>query len=129
MSDALRYFHSYTGIERGRSVLIGYSLGGSVALSVAAREPELAGVVVWNGSMPDAYHDVEVLPPLLILHGAHDSIIPSDDARQLAALCAMHGIPYELTLYPNQGHVFDADAITRVNQQIEAFLRRVLPLP
>ena len=47
-----------------------------MAPSVAAVEPRLAKVVVWSGSLPDAYRDVIMLPPLLILHGSLDAIIP-----------------------------------------------------
>ena len=62
----------FEGVPQSRIAIVGYSLGGSVALAFASKEPHLAGVVVWSGSMPDAYRDVETLPPLLILHGAHD---------------------------------------------------------
>jgi len=107
-------------------VVVGYSLGASVALSVAAVEPELAGIVVWSGSLPDAYRNVKRLPPLLILHGARDAVIPDYNARQLAALCTLNHFSCELHIYPDEGHAFSRDAIARADGQIEAFLDRVL---
>lgn len=76
--------------------------------------------------MPDAYRDVENLPPLLILHGARDSVIPASNARQLAALCAMKHFRCDFSIYPGEGHAFSADGITRANHQIQAFLQTVL---
>lgn len=124
--DALKYIQSKTEIPPSRTTIVGYSLGGSVALSVAAVEPHLAGVVVWSGSLPDAYRDVKILPPLLILHGARDPIIPAGNARQLAALCTTERLPCELSIYSEEGHAFSADGITRANRQIRAFLDTVL---
>jgi dienelactone hydrolase len=74
--DAIEHVQLQTGIPQPRTAIVGYSLGGSVALVAAAQEPHLAGVVVWTGSLPDAYRNLRLLPPLLILHGGLDSIIP-----------------------------------------------------
>lgn len=120
--DALEHIQSETGIPRRRMAVVGYSLGGSVALSVAAKEPLLAGIVVWSGSMPDAYRDVKRLPPLLILHGGRDSVIPAGNARQLAALCAIKEFRCELSIYSDAGHLFSEEGIIRANNQIRVFL-------
>ena len=97
-----------------------------MALSVAAVEPRLAGVVVWSGSLPDAYRNVTMLPPLLILHGSRDAIIPADNARQLAALCTMKQLHCDVSIYSEEGHAFSALGVTRANHQIQAFLDTVL---
>ncbi len=124
--DAIQYIQSRTGIPPSRTAIAGYSLGASVALSVAALEPHLAGIVVWSGSLPDAYRDVNKLPPLLILHGARDRVVPDYNARQLAELCTMKQFRYELNIYPEEGHAFSADGITRADRQIQTFLDSVL---
>lgn len=125
--DALRYIQSEADIPPSRMAIVGYSLGGSVALSVAAVEPRLSGVVVWSGSLPDAYRDVKMLPPLLILHGSRDAIIPADDARQLASLCTVKQFHCDLKIYRDEGHAFSSAGFTRANHQIQAFLETVLP--
>jgi len=126
VEDALRWIASRTGIARDRTVIAGYSLGGSVALAVAAAQPGLGGIVVWSGSLPDAYRDVEALPPLLILHGGRDTVVPASDARQLAALCTIRKFRCDLSIYPEEGHAFSAEGIGRANQQILTFLNRIL---
>jgi dienelactone hydrolase len=87
-------------------------LGGSVALTVAALESDLAGIVVRSGSMPDAYRDVNKLPPLPILHGGRDRVIPDYDARQLEALCTRKQFRCELSIYLGEGHAFSVAGIT-----------------
>lgn len=76
--------------------------------------------------MPDAYRDVEALPPLLILHGGRDSIIPVFNARQLAELCTMKRFRCELDIYSEEAHAFSADGIARANLRIQAFLGSVV---
>ncbi len=107
-------------------VMVGYSLGGSVALAAAAQEPRVAGIVVWSGSLPDSYRDVRTLPPLLILHGGQDATIPAWNARQLAALCTERQLRCELNIYPGEGHAFSAAGIAQAHGQIRAFLDGVL---
>lgn len=124
--DALQCIQSRTGIPPGRMVVVGYSLGGSVALAAAAQNPRLAGVVVWSGSLPDSYRDVRTMPPLLILHGGQDSTIPAWNARQLDALCMERQFRCELNIYPDEGHAFSADGIAKADGQIRAFLDIVL---
>ena len=125
--DALSYIHSRTGCVPAQTAVLGYSLGASVALSVAASGPRLAGVVSWNGSLPDNHRDVPWLPPLLILHGGRDQVIPSFNARQLAALCEARHFRCELNVYPEEGHAFSIDAAARAERQMRVFLDSVLP--
>jgi carboxymethylenebutenolidase len=126
--DVLEYIRGRTGIPPGRMAMVGHSLGASVALSAAALEPHLAGIVVWSGSLPDAYRGVQTLPPLLILHGGRDPVIPDFNARQLATVCTLRQFPCELRIYPDEGHAFSAAGIARADRQIQAFLDRVLPV-
>ena len=123
--DALAEIWSRTGIPATRTFLIGYSLGASVALAVGATEPHLAGIVVWSGSLPDAYRDVRELPPILILHGARDSLIPEYNAHQLATLCTLRRFACDLKIYPDEGHAFSKAGIADADSQIDRFIDRV----
>jgi dienelactone hydrolase len=122
---AIEYVQLQTGIPQPRTAIAGYSLGGSLALVVAAQEPHLAGVVVWNGSLPDAYWNVRSLPPLLILHGGLDAIIPPYNARQLDEICTTNHLRCELRIYDDEGHAFSAAGLVRANLEIGAFLASV----
>ncbi len=125
--DAIGFIGSRNGIPPERIAIAGYSLGASVALAAAAMEPRLAGVVDWSGSLPDAYREVNWLPPLLILHGGKDRTVPVFNARQLAELCSLRGFACELNIEPEEDHAFSAAAIERVDGLIQDFLNRVLP--
>jgi dienelactone hydrolase len=126
--DAISYIQTQTRIATNRIALVGYSLGASVALAAAAGGSRLAGIVVWSGSLPDAYVSAfERQPPLLILHGDQDKIIPFFNAWQLAELCNLrHGV-CKLNIYPGEGHAFSSKGIAQADRQVEVFLKTVLP--
>jgi dienelactone hydrolase len=126
--DALTFIRVETHIPPNRTVLLGYSLGASVALAAAAGESLLAGVVVWSGSLPDAYvRAFDRPPPLLILHGARDTVIPVFNARQLAKLCEMkHGV-CKLSIYDEEGHAFSGKGIAQADREVWKFLEGILP--
>ena len=98
-----------------------------MALSFAASEERLAGVVSWSGSLPDDYRGVLSLPPLLILYGGRDQVIPEFNARQLAKLCEIRQFRCELRAYPEEGHTFSIDGAAQALRQIRLFLDSVLP--
>jgi uncharacterized protein len=85
------------GVDRGRVLYLGESLGGAVALGLAVDRPP-AGLILQSaftsvrdmarlhypfiprGLVPDAYPSLELIRrldlPLLVLHGARDRIVP-----------------------------------------------------
>ncbi len=119
--NALDFVESSAGIPPGRVAIVGYSLGASVALCAAAVEPNLAGVVDWSGSLPDRCRDIRRLPPLLMIHGARDSVIPPYNVRQLAMLCELQGFSCETRISPEQHHRFSAGGLARAGHDVEAF--------
>jgi dienelactone hydrolase len=127
VNAAIGFLQSRSALSPARTALVGYSLGGSVALALAARRPVFAAVVVWSGSMPDAYRDAPVLPPILIVHGERDSVIPPFNARRLSVLCRIRHFRCDVLIEPDEGHLFTLPAIARANLRIGSFLDRVLP--
>jgi carboxymethylenebutenolidase len=106
-------------------VLVGYSLGASVALSVGSQDPSLTAIAEWYGSLPDEFfYSFRGMPPLLILHGELDDNIPVINAQQLIKLCAMQHLTCESHLYRDQGHGFDPKALEDADARTLAFLGR-----
>lgn len=70
------------GIAPDRLALVGFSQGTMMSLEVAPRrDAELAGVVGFSGRLldPDALAgQVRVRPPILLLHGDQDPVVPFD---------------------------------------------------
>lgn len=88
-------------------VLVGYSLGVSVALAAGSQGAAVDGIAEWDGSLPDEFfYHMRGMPPLLILHGERDSNVPVVNAQQLIKLCEMKHLKCENQIYPDQGHGF-----------------------
>ena len=69
------------GIPADRLALVGFSQGTMMALSVAPqREPEIAGVVGFSGRLidPEQAVDAKTSPPILLIHGDEDPVVPFD---------------------------------------------------
>jgi carboxymethylenebutenolidase len=117
--------------SNGKIGLVGFSNGGTLAGGAAARDPRITAAVVYYGTSPFPM-DVPVkrFPPLLILHGDADAIIPVEQGHHLADLAKQLGGSAELVIYPDERHGFGArlqtanstDALSRT----VAFLEREL---
>ena len=93
----------------GKIGLVGFSNGGTLAGGTAARDPRITAAVVYYGTAPFPM-DVPVkrFPPLLILHGDADAIIPVEQGRHLDAFAKTLGGEAELVIYPGERHGFGA---------------------
>ncbi|NWF59113.1 MAG: alpha/beta hydrolase [Fischerella sp.] len=95
--DWLQTLESSTGVPLSRTFLSGFSQGGAMTLDVGLKLP-LAGLVVMSGYLhPGAVTDVETqnatsLPPVLIMHGRYDQVVPLQAAVQAKATLESLGI-------------------------------------
>jgi dienelactone hydrolase len=107
--------------------LVGFSLGSSVALAAGSQSVPVDAVVDWYGSLPDDYFNHLLgMPPLLILHGARDNVIPVINAEQLVRLCGLKQLTCENNIYDDQGHGFTGKALEDANSKTLEFLSRIL---
>lgn len=112
----------------GRKIgILGFSLGASVALATGSQKVPVDAVAEWYGSLPDEFfYKLKGMPPLLILHGAHDDNIPVANAKQLSQLCAMKRFECESYIYSDQGHGFIPPAYEdAVKRTLDFFSRRL----
>jgi len=96
---------------------------------------------MWSLGRPDrmprmytenaAVFHVEGLPPLCLVHGTGDVVVPYNQSERFAAALARAGQPYELHIYET-GHypgIYEPDAATEaMYQQMVLFLSRELDL-
>ncbi len=125
LSDLTTFAVTMRGADPGRVGLVGYSLGGFLALSLATLDPRIDAVVEYYGGLPDELADrAGSLPPTLVLHGTADGIVPVAEAHRLLERLEAVGVPHESRLYPGAGHGFlgasHRDSVARA----EAFLTR-----
>jgi len=115
----------------GKIGLVGFSNGGILSAGVGANDPDISAAVIYYGTPPFPMDTpVTRFPPLLILHGDADAIIPVEQGKRLADMARKLGGAAELVIYPGERHGFGsrlqtdngADALKRTI----AFLRREL---
>jgi carboxymethylenebutenolidase len=108
---AVEYLQSLPAVA-GRPVgLVGFSRGAFLAVSVASSTPGVGAVVDFygggGGGPASLEEDVQGLPPILILHGDADAIVPVSFAFALRDAVIAAGGQAELHVYAGAGHVFN----------------------
>ena len=80
--DWLVSLESQTGIPLSKTILCGFSQGGAMVMDVGVRFP-LTGLIILSGYLHSPLQpSVEKLPPILIVHGIQDPVVPIEQARQ-----------------------------------------------
>jgi len=103
------------GVPWERTVLIGYSQGGTVALEAAKAMPGLAGAVVAYASrfarLPQA--GTRMRSRIHLVHGAYDSVVSRVHAERAARVLAGLHVPVTLDIIDELGHALTHEAICR----------------
>jgi len=98
-----------------RTVLIGYSQGGTVALEAVKAFPELAGAVVAYAArfaqLPKAGTRMD--SRIHLVHGGYDSVVSRVYAERAARALAGLRIPVTLDIIEDLGHALTHEAICR----------------
>lgn len=132
--DAVAYSRKQPGVDGARMGLLGLSLGGFLALSVAAQEDlGLAAVVELFGGLPQEVRtEIRRLPPTLVLHGDKDQVVPVREAHALRDLFTTKDLSGTVHIYKGVGHLFvdqkrfDWAAALDAERRTTAFLKEHL---
>jgi dienelactone hydrolase len=125
VGQAISAVRARPDVDTTRVGLLGHSLGAYLAVGVAVEDPRVTAVVEMSGGLePWIASRASRLPPALILHGTDDDVVPASAAELLAQFLADHHVPYEMRLYPGEGHGFDGDAEHDALTRAAEFLRR-----
>ena len=113
-------------LKDARMALVGFSQGTMMALDVAPRRAaSVAGVVGFSGRLLDGAaleKEVKVRPPVLLVHGDADSMVPVAHLDHAEAGLKSVGIAVETLRRPGLAHGIDPEGIAAAS----AFLTRVL---
>jgi phospholipase/carboxylesterase len=108
---------------RGNVILGGFSQGGMMSLDAAWRtDVALAGVVVMSGALNEnELPPFRPTPPVLLVHGTEDEMIPLLAAHRARRVLEEHGVEPEYHEFP-MGHQVTMESM----QVVAEFIRRVL---
>jgi carboxymethylenebutenolidase len=90
--------------------VVGWCMGGGLALASAAEEPGIGAVVTFYGRPLASADTARLKAPVLGLYGEHDQGIPPEAARAFAADCRRFDVPHEIHIYPGAAHAFFNDS-------------------
>jgi carboxymethylenebutenolidase len=109
VSDGVKHVRKQAGVDGERIALVGFSLGGYLALAVAAQGDLTITAVVelFGGLPPEMRGQAKNLPPTLIFHGDKDTVVPVESATQLHELLDKSKVVNEIKVYEGLGHVFE----------------------
>jgi carboxymethylenebutenolidase len=125
--DAVTYIVGQPGVDTHRIGLLGFSLGAYLALALGTQDPRIASVAELFGGLPEHFvKDAAYMPPVLILHGAVDTVVPVAEAYKLEAWLKQQHIPYEMKIYSDQGHHFTGVAQLDAVRRVAEFFRKHL---
>jgi phospholipase/carboxylesterase len=104
------------GVTPDRTALIGFSQGTMMSLHVGPRlDPGLAGIVGFSGRMAPAGPEagpVRTRPPVLLVHGDQDEVIPVDALHETRAALAADGFDVQWGVSRGVGHGIAPDGLT-----------------
>ena len=114
LNDWLDEISDQESVDAGKTVLVGFSQGTMIALNVALRRPErIAGLVGFSGTSYLVPKDEQVLsrPPVLLVHGENDEMIPCANLWQTADALEALGLQAATHLSKGIGHQIGPDGL------------------
>ena len=104
------------GVPPGRLVLMGFSQGAMLSLQAGLRRrPAPAAILAFAGALLDpdglaagaARSAEDAWPPVLLVHGIEDSIVPAEASRRAETVLRGLGVPVETRFVPGVDHGID----------------------
>jgi carboxymethylenebutenolidase len=134
LDAAYSYLAGLDTVDNRRIAAVGFCFGGTQALRLGIRNPDLAANVIFYGSGlitdPALLGNLGKNGPVLGIFGEMDNSIPLEEVERFDQALAALGVEHTITVYPGVGHAFvQADNISKPGpardawQQMLAFLK------
>ena len=122
--DAVTYIAERPGVDARRIGVLGVSLGGYLAVALGIEDRRMRAVIELSGGLPLGWEDrvAQGMAPVLILHGAADTVVPVSEAHRLQGVLRERRVSCEMEVLPGEGHWFSAGAQARVLTSCARFL-------
>lgn len=129
LADAVVAAGELERVDADRIGVAGFSLGGFVAVTEAAGNPEIGAVAANYAGLSPYFPNpgaVERFPPLLVIHATGDPVVPLADAEALAARAREMGAEVETAFFPVETHVLEGEDWEEAAERMVEFFRRTL---
>lgn len=121
--DAVEFARRLPNVDPESIGLLGFSLGGYLAIAVAATDRRIKCVTEFFGGVPEKFlPSLDHLPPTLILHGEDDRVVPIRHAMRLKQLCEEKQFCFEMEIYSGAGHKFSEALMRKAMERVKIFL-------
>ena len=137
LSAAVDFLSTHDATAGDKVGVVGFCMGGALALYTATKNPKIGACVVFYGGHPNVRPDLPNLQsPVLGLYGEIDKSVTPDSARELESKLKSLGKEIEVKIYPDADHAFFNDTRPAVYNEAAAgdawqrtinFLRERLP--
>ena len=136
LSAAAEYLSTQDSTTSEKVGVVGFCMGGALALYTATKNENVGACVVFYGGHPKVKPDLPNLhAPVLGLYAEKDGFVTPDLARKLEREVKALGKPIEVVIYPGTDHaffndtrreVYNAEAAADAWRRTIAFLREHL---
>lgn len=98
-------------LAENRLALIGFSQGTMMSLYVALRRPTPCAAVLGYSGALIGEQGIVSKPPVCLVHGREDTVVPFGAMALSEAVLKQHGIPVQTHARPDLGHGIDPEGI------------------
>lgn len=106
---AVAYLQGMDAVSPKQIGVVGWCMGGGLALSAAADDGGIGAAVAFYGQPLSPADTARIQAPVLGLYGEEDHGIPVDKVRRFQEALEEHGIAHEVHIYPGAHHAFFND--------------------
>ena len=123
-------FSSHRFLDSQRTAVVSFSRGSYFAYKLITQDVPFNAWVNLSGVVYKTMADRDALKrnpvPLLVVHGKDDKTCPVEWAYNLENIYREAGIPIQMELFDNEGHIFSRKAGEESSKIVDAFLRKHL---
>lgn len=111
LEGAVTYLLKHDAVTSNKIGVVGFCMGGALALYTATKNPNLGASVVFYGGHPNVKPDLPSLAaPLLGLYAEKDAFVTPESVRELEGKLKDLGKDVEIHIYPDADHAFFNDS-------------------
>lgn len=110
IQGAVDHLRALDRVQPGQIGIVGWCMGGSLAISMAAQGENVGCAVVFYGAPRDDETASQVSVPVLGLFGEADTGVTPERVRQFEAILQQQGVEHDFHIYPGAPHAFFNDA-------------------